>query len=395
MGKIVKLTEAELHKLIKEKIQEALEHNVDLEYSPAIGNKKRGPGKDTMDQMRKRRNTKLDESFDEEQGPHDESVIYDDVYPEIEPCLDKWGASPVYGYCGNKGVCFSIRDGRWVVIKPMGFNGYYNDDSFLVTVADSPVGDPEDADNYYSYVYLYDLCAAITKLISKPVNESKKKIKLSEKSIYRRLPDGDLDYDGEDGEGDPAKGNYTLEISDDAYAYAFEKVYGRVPGDISEIIDENELPFEVSINVTISTSEDPGDYDTPSNSTSEIEDWELAEDLSGLDREMYDVVMAAVEYEVEALNPDDVKGYICESLMRRMVGRVLREMDEKKDQYGIEKPNWFQRNFDKKAVDDYNKKVADKRKKDSMDNFRKKMNDMLRKKEEIEAQQKKDSRRNK
>jgi hypothetical protein len=78
-----------------------------------------------------------------------------------------------------------------------------------------------------------------------------------------------------------------------------------------------------------------------------------------------------------------------------MVGRVLREMDEKKDQYGIEKPNWFQRNFNKKAVDDYNKKVADKRKKDSMDNFRKKMNDMLRKKEEIEAQQKKDSRRNK
>ena len=116
--------------------------------------------------------------------------------------------------------------------------------------------------------------------------------------------------------------------------------------------------------------------------------------------------MAAVEYEVEALNPDDVKGYICESLRRRMVGRVLREMDEKKDQYGIEKPNWFvkikkvfyspfQRNFDKKAVDDYNKKVADKRKKDSMDNFRKKMNDMLRKKEEIETQQKKDSRRSK
>lgn len=395
MGKIVKLTEAELHKIIKEKIQEALEHNVDLEYSPAIGNKKRGPGKDTMDQMRKRRNTKLDESFDETQGPHDESVIYDDIYPEIEPCLDKWGASPVYGFRGNQGVCFSVRDGRWVVIKPMGFNGYYNDDSLMVLIGQWATDDPDEADKAYGYVYLYNLCDAITKLISTPVNESKKKIKLSEKSIYRRLPDGDLDYDGEDGEGDPAKGNYTLEISDDAYAYAFEKVYGRVPGDISEIIDENELPFEVSINVTISTSEDPGDYDTPSNSTSEIEDWELAEDLSGLDREMYDVVMAAVEYEVEALNPDDVKSYICESLMRRMVGRVLREMDEKKDQYGIEKPNWFQRNFNKKAVDDYNKKVADKRKKDSMDNFRKKMNDMLRKKEEIEAQQKKDSRRNK
>ena len=392
MGKTIKLTEAELHRIIKEKIQEALEHNVDLEYSPAIGNKKRGPGKDTMDQMRKRRNTKLDESFDETQGPHDESQIYDDIYAEIEPHLNEWGASPVYGYRGNQGICFSVRDGRWIVVKPMGFNGYYNDDSLLVTIGERPTEDPDEADNAYGYVYLYDLNAAITKIIGggSSVNESKKKAKLVEKSIYRRLPDGDLDYDGEDGEGDPARGNYTLEISDDAYSYAFEKVFGRVPGDIADIVEENELPFEVSINVTVSTTEDPGDYDTPSNSTSTIDDWDITEDLSNLDRGMYEVVRAAVEYEIEALNPDEVKDYLCESFRKRMVGRVLREMEEKKDQYGFDMPNFFQRTFDKKAVERYNKKVADRRESDAWKSVRSRMEDWKRKKEELEAQQRKD-----
>ena len=181
MGKIVKLTEAELHKLIKEKIQEALEHNVDLEYSPAIGNKKRGPGKDTMDQMRKRRNTKLDESFDEEQGPHDRSIIYDDIYREIEPNLDKWGACPVYGWRGNKGVCFTVKKANgeepWITITMMGFNGYYNDDSFLVTVSKYGTDDPEEADEAYGYVYLYDLNTLITRIVGGgSVNEGKKKL---------------------------------------------------------------------------------------------------------------------------------------------------------------------------------------------------------------------------
>ena len=63
MGKVIKLTESELLNIVRRKINEALEHNVDLDYSPAIGNKKRGPGKNTMDQMRKRRNTALDEDI--------------------------------------------------------------------------------------------------------------------------------------------------------------------------------------------------------------------------------------------------------------------------------------------------------------------------------------------
>ena len=61
MGKIIKITESELHNIIKNKIYETLEHNIDLEYSPAIGNKKRGPGEDIEDQMKKRKNKKLDE----------------------------------------------------------------------------------------------------------------------------------------------------------------------------------------------------------------------------------------------------------------------------------------------------------------------------------------------
>ena len=65
MGKVIKLTEEEIFNIIKQKINEALEHNVDLDYSPAIGNKKRGPGKESMDQMKKRKNTKLDEDIDE------------------------------------------------------------------------------------------------------------------------------------------------------------------------------------------------------------------------------------------------------------------------------------------------------------------------------------------
>lgn len=63
MKRQIKLTEEELKNLIQNKIQEAVNN---LDYMPAIGNKKRGPGEDIEDQMTKRKNTKLDESNDEE-----------------------------------------------------------------------------------------------------------------------------------------------------------------------------------------------------------------------------------------------------------------------------------------------------------------------------------------
>ena len=63
MKRQIKLTEEELFNLIGNKIQEAINN---LGYKPAIGNKKRGPGEDIEDQMKKRKNIKLDESNDEE-----------------------------------------------------------------------------------------------------------------------------------------------------------------------------------------------------------------------------------------------------------------------------------------------------------------------------------------
>ena len=214
MGKTIKLTEDELHRLISSKICEELEHNVDLEYSPAIGNKKRGPGKNSMDQMKKRRNKNLDESFDE-------------------------------------------------------------------------------------------------------------------KSIYRRLPDGDLDYEGETGENE---GTYTLEISNDAYALAFQQVYGRVPGNLDAILEDSAMPESVTIKFTLS------DPDVDGNR--EIENWDIDEScLSDTWPEMVDVVGMAVEYEMENVTGDELSGYVNESRKVRMsesqlhsfitesVKKVLSELD--------------------------------------------------------------------
>ena len=189
MRKTIKLTEEELNRLITSKLQEELEHNVDLEYSPAIGNKKRGPGKNSMDQMKKRRNKSLDEE-----------------------------------------------------------------------------------------------------------------------SIYRRLPDGDTDYEGETGGNE---GTYTLELSDDAYAFAFQQVYGRVPGNLNAVLEDSAMPESVTIRFTLS------DVDIDGNR--EIEDWDFDEDsLVDTWPEMVDVVRMAAEYEMENISGDELSGYVNESRKIRM-----------------------------------------------------------------------------
>lgn len=186
MGKVIKLTEEELHRIIREKIQEALEHNVDLDYSPAIGNKKRGPGKETMDQMKKRKNTKLDEEADE-------------------------------------------------------------------------------------------------------------------RDIYRRLPDGDLDYDGDDGIGGPQEGGYMLELSEDAYAYAFEQVNGRVPGNLSDLLEEYNLPEDVEVRFTL-------------DADGSLSDWEINDSrASNANPEMEEIIQKAAEYAIENTDARDLAGYIDES----------------------------------------------------------------------------------
>lgn len=199
MGKVIKLTEEELHRVIREKIQEALEHNVDLDYSPAIGNKKRGPGKETMDQMKKRKNTKLDEDVDE-------------------------------------------------------------------------------------------------------------------RDIYRRLPDGDLDYDGDDGIGGSQEGGYMLELSEDAYAYAFEQVNGRVPGNLSDLLEEYSLPEDVEVRFTL-------------DADGSLSDWEINDSrASNANPEMEEIIQKAAEYAIENTDARDLAGYIDESRTVRLTMTELHNL---------------------------------------------------------------------
>lgn len=316
MEKVIKLTEADLHKIIMDKIQEALEHNVDLGYKPAIGNKKRKPGDEIEDQMRKRRNTKLDESLEEIQGPHDQSQVYDDIYGEIEPILSKIGASPVYGFRGDKGVSFSVKDGRWVVIKPMGFNGYYNDDSLMVTISKYPTDDPYEADKAYTYVNLYDLNDALIKLCGSSVNESKKNSRLNEKSIYRRLPDGDLDYDGEEDDGSSVDEKVTIELDENDYAVAFKNVLGREP-----VEDDFEtLPIDITVRIKGGYNRTSGDYWTPGSEDFEISDWEIADkSYDSLTDDAKKIVYAAADAHIETCDPYDL---ISESKRKK---KVLKE----------------------------------------------------------------------
>ncbi len=207
MKRTIKLTEEELHNIIKEKINEAV---AKLGYSPAIGNKKRGPGYDIKDQMTKRKNKKLDEEFDE-------------------------------------------------------------------------------------------------------------------RDIYRRLPNGDVDYDGDDGVGDSSSGKYTVQLSDDSYAYAFKEVYGRVPENLSDILEENDFPEEVEVGVSLKVDYDPGDRDTPPSHNVDIENWEIEDDyiMSSFSGEFRDVIAKAVDYEMERTYPDDVYDSINESKSIKLTSSQL------------------------------------------------------------------------
>ena len=197
MGKQIKISEEELHSLIKNKILEAVENiekmGKDLGYAPAIGNKKRGPGKNVEDQMKKRRNTKLDEDIDE-------------------------------------------------------------------------------------------------------------------RDIYRRLPDGDYDYDGDDG-SDTEDGATTITLDAADYRLALEDIYGRDFENVDELWEEYNWPEDISIKYTVHTTCDRGDYDTPSYCDEELADWEIDEDgryLSSLSPETFKLVEKAVEHHMEKIDVRDL-----------------------------------------------------------------------------------------
>ena len=212
MKRTIKLTEEELHNIIKKKINEAV---AKLGYSPAIGNKKRGPGDDIKDQMTKRKNTKLDEDIDE-------------------------------------------------------------------------------------------------------------------RDIIRRFPDGYEDYDGDDGVGDSSNGKYTVTLDADSYAYAFKEVYGRVPENLSDILEENDFPEEVDVGVSLKVDYDPGDRDTPPSHNVDIENWEIDDDyiMSGFNGEFRDVIAKAVDYEMERAYPDDVYDSINESKVRLTQSQLCNYISE-------------------------------------------------------------------
>lgn len=357
MGKQVKITEEELHSLIKSKILEAVEDikklGKNLGYAPAIGNKKRGPGDEIEDQMTKRKNKKLDEEFDEVQGTHDKSQLYDDVYKEIEPSLGKWGAGPVYGWKGNQGVCFSVKGNKWITITMMGFNGFYNDDSFFVTISQYGTDDPEDADKFLAYVNLYDLKGAITQLVRSQVNEGWK-------PIYRRLPDGDMDYDGDEWDGGPNDyGDTEIELSNDAMLYAIEKVTGikfdesyakKFAAEVGEepnvddFIDDMMRKFGfdgmVTVNLDFNVSNDKGDYWTPPSCDVNLNNWEISSKCpyySEASDTGKKIMQVAADYEMDNKDANELFELINESatvrltqsqvhkIIKESVKRVLRE----------------------------------------------------------------------
>ena len=224
MGKQIKISEEELHSLIKNKILEAVENiekmGKDLGYAPAIGNKKRGPGKNVEDQMKKRRNTKLDEDIDE-------------------------------------------------------------------------------------------------------------------RDIYRRLPDGDYDYDGDDG-SDTEDGATTITLDADDYRLALEDIYGRDFENVDELWEEYNWPEDISIKYTVHTTCDRGDYDTPSYCDEELADWEIDEDeryLSSLSPEMFKLVEKAVEHHMEKIDVRDLNESkkntqtvrMTESQFRRMIVECIKK----------------------------------------------------------------------
>ena len=88
----------------------------------------------------------------EAQGEHDKSKVYDDLYSDVEKDLKRWGAGPVYGYKGDKGIAFSVSRGKnvkkddWIVIE-------YNRMSDDLTVYLCKYGDAELSRDSHEYVY--------------------------------------------------------------------------------------------------------------------------------------------------------------------------------------------------------------------------------------------------
>ena len=96
-------------------------------------------------------------------GTHDKSEVYDDLFNDVRPYLDSWGAGLVYGFKGDQGIMFTVSrknknlrklgltQDPWIIIS---YNRRYDD---LTIILSEDGHDDEDnleyAIDYKKYVY--------------------------------------------------------------------------------------------------------------------------------------------------------------------------------------------------------------------------------------------------
>lgn len=106
----------------------------------------------------------------ETKGEHDVSELYDMLYANVEKHLSRWGAGPVYGWKGEKGICFPVSKGKnvkkddWITIFYNGSRQSFADD-FLITLSPYGTDDPEEARAYKDMVYNGQEADAIDELL--------------------------------------------------------------------------------------------------------------------------------------------------------------------------------------------------------------------------------------
>lgn len=106
-------------------------------------------------------------NYKPEQGEHDKSRVYDDIWNDIKDSLYLWNAGPVYGFRGDKGVSFQVNlDGKykgyWIVIK---YNyGSFRDD-FLITLSKYATDEKSDCKDWEDGIYAGDETRVINNLL--------------------------------------------------------------------------------------------------------------------------------------------------------------------------------------------------------------------------------------
>lgn len=110
----------------------------------------------------------IKEYITESKGEHDNSQVYDDLYADVEKHLTKWGAGPVYGWKGDKGIAFSVSKGKnvekddWITII---YNRKYDD--LLITLSKLGTDNINDAKDYVDQVYAGQEPQVIDNLLNK------------------------------------------------------------------------------------------------------------------------------------------------------------------------------------------------------------------------------------